>query len=199
MIRIRRSEDRGHANHGWLDTHYTFSFSDYFDPEHVSFRSLRVLNEDVVAPGEGFGLHPHRDMEIVTCVLSGALEHKDSLGSGSVLRPGEMQRMTAGTGIWHSEFNPSRTESVHLLQVWILPEKKGLKPGYEQKEFPLEGRKDRLQLVASHGGRDGSLTIHQDADIHLAELEKPLTHRLAEGRHAWLQVMQGSLTVNGHR
>jgi len=199
MIRVRRSVDRGHANHGWLDTWHSFSFADYYDPECMGFRSLRVLNEDWVAAGQGFGLHPHRDMEIVTCVLEGALEHKDSLGSGSVLRPGELQRMTAGTGIWHSEFNPSDREPVHLIQVWLLPENRGLRPGYEQKAFAAEGRLDRLQLVASHDGRDGSLTIHQDADLYLGSLQQPATHRLADGRHAWLQVLRGTVLLDGEK
>jgi quercetin 2,3-dioxygenase len=197
MIRVRRAGDRGHFDHGWLDTYHTFSFGDYADPEHMGFRSLRVLNEDRVAPGQGFGMHPHRDMEIVTCVLEGALEHRDSLGSGGVIRPGELQRMTAGTGIWHSEFNPSPAEPVHLVQVWLHPERKGLRPGYDQKAFPAEGRKDRFQLVASGDGRDDSLHIRQDADLYLAELTRPVVHRPAKGRHAWLQVLRGSLTLNG--
>ncbi len=153
MVAIRRAHQRGHFNHGWLDTYHTFSFGDYYDPAHTQVRSLRVMNEDRVAPGQGFGMHGHRDMEIVTYVLSGALEHRDSLGNGSVLRPGELQRMTAGTGIRHSEFNPSPDEPVHLYQIWLLPERPGLTPGYEQKAFPAEGRQNRWQLVASPDGR----------------------------------------------
>ncbi len=170
MLSIRRGPDRGHFNHGWLDTYHTFSFGDYYDPEHEQFGALRVMNEDRVAPGQGFGMHPHRDMEIVTYVLSGALEHRDSLGTGSVLRPGEFQRMTAGTGIRHSEFNPAADEPVHLYQIWLLPERSGLEPSYEQREFPLEPRQSGWQQVASPDGVDGSLRIHQDARIYLANL-----------------------------
>src|SRR4029453_9301558 len=165
-----KSADRGHLNHGWLDTYHTFSFGDYYDPAQMGFRALRVINEDRVAPGQGFGMHGHRDMEIVTYVLSGALEHKDSLGHGEVLRPGELQHMSAGTGIGNSEFNPSAREPVHLYQIWLLPRAAGLKPSYSQKSFAPEGRAGRWQLVASPDGADGSLTIQQDAQIHLAEL-----------------------------
>ena len=199
MLTIRKSADRGHFNHGWLDTYHTFSFGDYYDPAHMSFRALRVMNEDRVAAGQGFGMHPHRDMEIVTYVLSGALAHKDSLGHGETLRPGEFQRMTAGTGIRHSEFNPSATEPVHLYQIWLLPRAAGLTPSYEQKPFDAAGRDGRWQLVASPTGADGSLTIQQDASIYLANVlagrELPL--EIAGGRHAWLQVLRGSVTANG--
>src|SRR5262245_48710532 len=199
MIRIRRAEERGHFDHGWLDTYHTFSFADYYDPEHMSFRALRVINEDRVEPGQGFGMHGHRDMEIVTYILEGALQHKDSLGGGAVLRPGELQRITAGTGVLHSEFNPSRGEPVHLYQIWLLPERRGLTPGYEQKAFPAEGKDGRWQLVASRDGREGSLTVHQDVSLSLAALEagQELGYRLPVGRNAWLQVTRGAVTVNG--
>jgi redox-sensitive bicupin YhaK (pirin superfamily) len=199
MIQIRRSEDRGHFNHGWLDTYHTFSFSDYYDPAHLHFRALRVMNEDRVAGGQGFGMHPHRDMEIVTYVLEGALEHRDSMGNGEILRPGELQRMTAGTGIMHSEFNPSATEPVHLYQIWLFPEAKGLTPSYEQRAFPDEGKHNRWRLVASRDGRDGSLTVHQDAELHLARLDagQQLEYALPPGRFAWLQVLRGQVTLNG--
>jgi redox-sensitive bicupin YhaK (pirin superfamily) len=199
MIRIRKAAERGHFDHGWLDTYHTFSFSSYHDPAHMGFRALRVINEDRVAPGRGFGTHPHRDMEIVTYVLSGALEHKDSMGHGEVLRPGEFQRMSAGTGITHSEFNPSDTEPVHLYQIWLLPEKKSIEPSYEQKRFPESDRHGRLLAVATPTGEGGLLTIHQDARISLANL--PAGSRVAQnvsaGRHAWLQVLRGAVTLNG--
>ena len=199
MITIRKAQDRGHANHGWLDTWHTFSFGSYQDRNHIRFRSLRVMNEDRVAPGKGFGTHPHNDMEIVTYVLSGALEHKDSMGNGEVLRPGEFQRMTAGTGITHSEFNPSLTEPVHLYQIWLYPEQSGLTPSYEQKAFPQTERHNRLRLAASRDAAEGSLTIHTDARIYLAELQSDHTvqHELVPGRHAWLQVLRGRVTLNG--
>lgn len=199
MITIRKAQDRGHANHGWLDTWHTFSFATYQDRNHIRFRSLRVMNEDRVAPGKGFGTHPHNDMEIVTYVLSGALEHKDSMGNGEVLRPGEFQRMTAGTGITHSEFNPSLTEPVHLYQIWLYPEQSGLTPSYEQKAFPPSERDNRLRLVASRDAAEGSLTIHTDARVYLANLQTghSVRHELAEGRHAWLQVLRGQVTLNG--
>lgn len=198
MIQIRKAQERGHFNHGWLDTYHTFSFSDYYDPAHHNFRSLRVMNEDRVAGGQGFGMHPHRDMEIVTYVLEGALEHRDSMGNGEVLRPGELQRMTAGTGIMHSEFNPSETEPVHLYQIWLFPEKKGLAPGYEQRAFPDADKHNRWRLVASHDGRDGSLTVHQDAELHLARLDagQRLDYPVRPGRYAWLQVLRGSVKLN---
>ena len=198
MITIRKATDRGHFNHGWLDTYHTFSFSDYYDPAHMGFRSLRVMNEDRVAPGMGFGMHGHRDMEIVTYVLSGALQHKDSLGNGEVLRPGELQRMTAGSGIRHSEFNPSAEEPVHLYQIWLTPRALGLAPGYEQKAFDASERHNRLRLVASPAGDDGSLTIQQDARLYLASLDAKarLTHDLPANRHAWLQVLRGNVTLS---
>jgi hypothetical protein len=195
MLQLRKAHDRGHANHGWLDSRHTFSFADYHDPKHVSFSALRVINEDRVAPGEGFPTHPHRDMEIITYVLEGALEHQDSLGTGSVIRPGEVQRMSAGTGIRHSEFNHSQTEPVHFLQIWILPDRQGVQPGYEQKRIELDGK---LRLVASPDGRDGSLTIHQDASVYAARLNgSEVTHTLAPGRRAWLQVARGAVQLNG--
>ena len=199
MIRIRKAAERGHFDHGWLDTYHTFSFSRYYDPRQMGFRSLRVINEDRVSPGKGFGLHPHENMEIVTYVLEGGLAHRDSLGTGSVIRPGELQRMTAGTGITHSEANPSPTEPVHLYQIWLLPEREGLEPGYEQKAFPAEERRNRLRLVASPDGAEGSLTIRQDARILLGTLEegKPVSYTLREGRHAWLQVLRGAVDLNG--
>jgi len=199
MILVRKAHDRGHVNHGWLDTFHTFSFSSYYDPDHVRFRSLRVMNEDVVAPGQGFGTHPHNDMEIVTYVLEGALEHKDSMGNGEVLRPGEFQRMSAGTGITHSEFNPSPAEPVHLYQIWLFPERKGIEPSYEQKRFPEADRRNRLQLVASRTAEQGSLLIHQDARIYLAEVEagKEVALELAAGRSAWLQVLRGGVALSG--
>ena len=200
MFALRKASERGHADHGWLDTWHTFSFSTYQDPAHTHFRALRVMNEDIVAPGQGFGTHPHRDMEIVTYVLKGALAHRDSMGNGEILRPGEFQRMTPGTGITHSEFNPSSTEPVHLYQIWLFPEKKGLEPSYEQKAFPSEFRKNQFQLVASPNGDDGSLQIHQDARIFLADLlaGQKLEYGINKDRHAWLQVLRGSITANGH-
>ncbi len=199
MIRIRKAEERGHFDHGWLDTYHTFSFADYYDPEFMGFRSLRVINEDRVTPGRGFGTHSHRDMEIITYVLEGELQHRDSMGSGSTIRPGEVQRMSAGTGVLHSEVNPSRSEAVHLLQIWILPERRGIQPEYEQKTFPAEERKDKLCLVASRDGEDGSLEIHQDAKLFAATLTdlKPVTYQLPEGRYAWLQVARGTVDMNG--
>jgi redox-sensitive bicupin YhaK (pirin superfamily) len=195
MITVRRSNERGHFNHEWLDTHHTFSFADYYDENHMGFRAVRVINEDRVAPGQGFGTHPHRDMEIITYVLEGALAHKDSSGGEGVLRPDEVQHMTAGAGIRHSEFNASKTEPVHFLQIWLLPDKKGLKPGYEQKRFQIDG----LQPVASHDGRDGSLHIHQDVDLFAARLPagKEVNNKLAAARHAWIQMARGSVKLNG--
>ena len=199
MIQIRKAEERGHVDHGWLNAKHTFSFSAYHDPEHMQFRSLRVMNEDRIVPGKGFGTHPHNDMEIVTYVLEGALEHKDSMGNGEVLRPGEFQRMSAGTGISHSEFNPSRTDPTHLYQIWLLPEHKGIEPSYEQKRFDDGGMTNQLRLVASPDADFGSLKIHQDARIHLAKLdaERAIEHQLKTGRHAWLQVLRGEITLNG--
>jgi redox-sensitive bicupin YhaK (pirin superfamily) len=199
MIQVRKSEERGHADHGWLDTYHTFSFADYHDRAHMGFRSLRVINEDRVAPGMGFGMHGHKDMEIVTYVLEGSLEHKDSMGNGALLRPGEFQRMSAGTGIRHSEFNPSASEPVHLYQIWLLPLTNGIKPSYEQKKFTEGERTDTLRLVASPDGAALSLAIHQDARIYLATLHESAAvhHELASGRHAWLQVLRGAVNVNG--
>lgn len=201
MIRIRKAADRGHANYGWLDTYHTFSFSSYQDPRHTSFRALRVMNEDRVQPGEGFGTHPHRNMEIVTYVLEGALEHKDSMGNGEVLRPGEFQRMSAGTGITHSEFNPSESEPCHLYQIWLFPEREGTEPSYEQKRFSDEEMHNRLRLVASPTATDGSLAIHQDARIFLSRLDQgqEVIHELATDRHAWLQVLRGQVSLNDHQ
>jgi quercetin 2,3-dioxygenase len=199
MIQIRRSSERGHAEHGWLDSRHTFSFADYHDPKFMGFRALRVINEDRVQGGQGFPPHSHRDMEIVTCVLEGALEHKDSLGTSSVIRPGELQRMSAGTGVTHSEYNASRQEPVHFLQIWIIPEKERLKPGYEQRDFGSGAMRDKLRLVASRDGRDGSLTVHQDVSLWLGRLDPgtKLSHALAPGRFAWLQLARGSLRANG--
>lgn len=198
MKTIRKSEERGHANHGWLDARHSFSFASYHDPRWMGFRSLRVLNDDTIAAGGGFGTHPHRDMEIITCVLSGALEHKDSMGNGRVIRPGEVQYMAAGTGVEHSEFNHSETEPVHLLQIWILPDRKGAKPAYAERSF-AQAAPGKLHLVASKSGRDGSIAINQDADVHLARLNTGDTvrHALAPGRHAWVQVAEGAVTLDG--
>ena len=197
MITVRKSDDRGHFDHGWLDTQHTFSFSEYHDPRFMGFRTLRVINEDRVAPGQGFGTHPHRDMEIVTYVLEGGLAHRDSLGTGSVLGPGEFQRITAGTGVTHSEFNASDTEPAHFYQIWLLPDRRGRTPGYEQKRFDSEDRHGRLALVASPDGRDDSLSIGQDARIFLGLLSPrdQATQAFAADRHGWLQVMRGRVAV----
>lgn len=199
MLTIRPAAERGQANFGWLNTHHTFSFGDYQDYDHMGFHSLRVMNDDRIAGGGGFPMHPHRDMEILTWVLQGALEHKDSLGTGSVIRAGDLQRMTAGTGIRHSEFNPSKTEAVHLLQIWLHPREVGLKPSYTQTSFPPEERQGQLKLIASPDGRDGSLSIQQDADLFAANLDagQHVKHTLAPGRAAWVQVATGSITLNG--
>ena len=199
MFQVRKAQERGHFNHGWLDTYHTFSFGEYYDPNYEQFRALRVMNEDVVAPAMGFGMHGHRDMEILTFILSGSLEHRDSLGNGSALTPGKVQRMSAGSGIRHSEANPSKTNPVHLYQIWLLPTERGIAPGYEEQVFPQEGRRNRWQLVASPDRAEGSMTIHQDARVYQAELEKDveLSQEIPAGRHAWLQVMQGSVEVNG--
>jgi redox-sensitive bicupin YhaK (pirin superfamily) len=199
MIRIRKAADRGGADHGWLNTRHTFSFADYYDPAHMGFRALRVINEDRVAPGTGFGAHPHRDMEIVTYVISGELEHQDSTGGGGVLRAYDVQHMTAGTGVVHSEVNPSPTAPVHLYQVWLLPERRGLTPGYQQRTFPPDGQRNAWRLAASHDGRDGSLKVHQDVELSLAALDAgaELRHDLRPGRHAWLQVVRGAVDCNG--
>jgi len=199
MIRIRGAAERGRFDHGWLDTRHTFSFGRYYDPRHMGFRSLRVINEDWVKPGRGFGAHPHENMEIVTYVLEGELEHRDSLGNGGTIRPGELQRMTAGTGIVHSEANPSSRDVVHLYQIWMLPEREGLKPSYEQRAFPDGERRNRLRLVASPDGRDGSLRIRQDASLYLGTLDagRDVSHALSPGRHAWLQILRGTVQVEG--
>jgi redox-sensitive bicupin YhaK (pirin superfamily) len=199
MITVRPAEERGLANLGWLKSRHSFSFGDYRDPRHMGFGPLRVINEDRVEPGAGFDTHGHRDMEIVTYVLDGAIAHKDSLGTGSVIRPGEVQRMTAGTGIRHSEFNPSQTEPVHFLQIWLFPAQEGLEPGYEQKSFPSGGNHNRLRLVVSPDGAEGSVLIHQDARIYDASLGEGarVTHALGKGRRAWLQVVRGSLDLEG--
>jgi hypothetical protein len=201
MLTIRRSNERGGGDHGWLNTHYTFSFNDYWDEKWMGFRSLRVINEDWVAPSQGFPTHPHRDMEIITYVLSGQLEHKDSLGTGSVILPGDGQRMSAGRGIRHSEFNPSPTEKVHLLQIWILPDKNGYDPGYEQKSFPESEKRGRLRLIASNDGADGSVKIHQDAKLFVTLLApgEEVRHTLGAKRHAWLQVAKGEVELNGQK
>lgn len=197
---IRRANERGHANHGWLDTYHTFSFANYYDPEWMGYRSLRVINDDLVMPGMGFGTHPHRDMEIVTYVLSGALEHKDSMGNGRIIRPGEVQYMAAGTGVQHSEFNPSTDEAVHLLQIWIQPDQRGVKPRYAEKSIK-DAAEGQLNLVTSKTGRDGSIAIHQDADLWLGKLGagNRVTHTLAPGRHAWLHVAEGEISLNSKK
>ena len=198
MITRRLALERGHAQHGWLESYHTFSFADYHDPRHMGFRTLRVINEDRVQPGKGFGTHPHHDMEIVSYVMEGALEHKDSLGTGSIIRPGDVQRMSAGTGVTHSEFNPSRVEPVHFLQIWILPEHVGLPPSYEQRAFPAAEKQGTLRLVASRDGREGSVTIHQAVDLYTSVLApgETVTHHLTPGRYAWVQVARGALTLN---
>ena len=199
MIELRKSNERGHANHGWLDSYHSFSFADYHDPRHMGYASLRVINEDVVQPGQGFGTHAHRDMEIITYILAGALEHKDSMGNGSVIRPGDVQRMSAGTGVRHSEFNASSDQLVHLLQIWILPAKAGIAPGYEEKHFDAASKRGRLRLVASGDGREGSVTIHQDASIYAALLDgsERATHAAGPGRKIYVHIARGSVTVNG--
>jgi len=200
MITIRKAKDRGHFDFGWLDTYHTFAFGDYYDPQFMGFRSLRVINEDRVAPRTGFPTHGHRDMEIITYVLSGALEHRDSMGNGSVIRPGEVQRMTAGSGVTHSEANSSETDAVHLLQIWVLPNARNLKPGYEEKTFTDEQKRGQLRLVASNDGRAGSVTINQDAAIYASVLEpgSEVVHELGANRNAWIQVARGAITVNGN-
>jgi redox-sensitive bicupin YhaK (pirin superfamily) len=199
MIELRKATARGHANHGWLDSYHSFSFADYHDPRHMGYASLRVINEDTVQPGQGFGTHGHRDMEIITYILEGALEHKDSMGNGSVIRPGDVQRMSAGTGVTHSEFNHSRDDLVHFLQIWILPAVTGIAPGYEEKYFDAASKRCRLRLIASDDGRDGSVKIHQDAAVYAALLDgdERVTHALAAGRKAYVHVARGNVTVNG--
>jgi redox-sensitive bicupin YhaK (pirin superfamily) len=201
MIQVRRAKERGHADHGWLNTFHTFSFSDYYDPKFMGFRSLRVINEDWVQPGYGFPTHPHRDMEIITVVLEGSLEHKDSMGTGSVIRPGEVQKMSAGTGVRHSEFNHSKSEPVHLYQIWILPEKEGITPMYEQKAIPAEEKQGKLKLVASPSGGNGSsaVKLYQDAELFTTQLAKSdsVEYELGDKRYAWIQVARGTVNVNG--
>jgi redox-sensitive bicupin YhaK (pirin superfamily) len=199
MIIIRKAEERGHFDLGWLNTYHTFSFDQYYDPRFMGFRSLRVINEDFVHPGRGFPTHPHRDMEIITYVLEGGLAHKDSMGNGSIIRPGDVQRMSAGTGVRHSEANPSTEESVHLLQIWIVPDEAGVEPGYEQKRFEDEEKRGRLRLVASPKGDEGSVSIHQDARLYAALLDsgQEVVHELAPTRYGWIQVARGSIEVNG--
>src|SRR5262245_34606156 len=198
MMTIRRANERGHAEHGWLDTYHTFSFANYYDPQWMGYRSLRVINDDLVMPGMGFGTHPHRDMEIITYILSGSLEHKDSMGNGRVIRPGKVQYMSAGTGVQHSEFNPSSDEAVHLLQIWIMPDQKSVKPRYAEKSLATAPT-GTLHLVTSKAGRDGSIAIHQDADLWLAKLDEGnrVSHTLAPGRHAWVHVAEGKVSING--
>lgn len=199
MLTIRRAQDRGHADHGWLDTHHTFSFADYYDPAHMGFRSLRVINDDTVQGGQGFGTHGHRDMEIISYVLEGALAHKDSTGTADTIRPGDVQRMSAGTGVMHSEFNGSRSEPVHFLQIWLLPDKRGIQPSYEQKRFDDADKRGKLRLVASPDARDGSLTIHTDASVYAGLFDKGERGELslAKGRHGWIHVARGKVTING--
>lgn len=198
MIQIRKAQERGHFDFGWLNTYHTFSFGDYYDPKNMGFRSLRVINEDVVQPSRGFPTHGHRDMEIVTYILQGAIEHRDSMGTGSIIRRGDAQRMSAGTGVRHSEANPSPDEAVHLLQIWILPEEEGRPPEYEEKKFSDDEKRNKLRLIVSPGGENGAVRIHQDARIYAALLEngQVVTHQLAQGRHAWLQVAAGAVNIN---
>ncbi len=200
MIRLRKAADRGHANHGWLDTWHTFSFADYYDPDHMGFRDLRVINDDRIEAGRGFPMHSHRDMEILTYVLEGELEHKDSMGTGSRIRPGEIQRMSAGTGVRHSEYNASADRPLHLLQIWILPGPPGIAPSYEQKSLPREGLAGRLGLIASPGSEKHAVALHQDTKVYASLLTdgQGVAHELAAGRHAWVHVARGALTLNGH-
>jgi redox-sensitive bicupin YhaK (pirin superfamily) len=198
MKMIRRSNERGHASHGWLDSYHTFSFADYYDPQWMGYRSLRVINDDLVMPGMGFGKHPHRDMEIISYVLSGAIEHKDSMGNGRVIRAGEFQYMAAGTGVQHSEFNPSKTDPLRLLQIWIMPDEKGVTPRYAERNFAAAPT-GQWHLIASKTGRDGSMEIHQDADLLLGKLDagQNVKHSLAKDRHAWVHVAEGEVSLNG--
>ena len=198
MMTIRKANERGHAEHGWLDSYHSFSFADYYDPKWAGFRTLRVINDDLVMPGMGFGAHPHRDMEILTYILSGSIEHKDSMGNGRVIRAGEVQYMSAGSGVRHSEFNPSQTEAAHFLQIWIMPDATGLKPRYAEKSL-RDATHGKFHLVTSKTGRDGSIAIHQDADLLLAKLDpgQQVTHALANNRNAWVHVAEGEVTLNG--
>ena len=200
MITIRKSDERGHANHGWLDTNFTFSFADYYDPDFMGFRNLRVINEDRIEPAQGFPTHGHRDMEIITYVISGELSHRDSMGNGETIHPNEVQRMTAGTGVLHSEYS-SPTDRTHLLQIWILPEKRNLQPGYEQKEFGRNEKEGKLKLIASKGGDDGSVHINQDVKLYASILRsgERVEHKFGEGRHGWIQLISGSLEVTGEK
>jgi quercetin 2,3-dioxygenase len=200
MLYLRKAQQRGHADRGWLNSWHTFSFADYHDPAHKGYRALRVINDDTVQPGQGFGTHGHRDMEIITYVLAGALEHKDSMGNGSVIRPGNVQRMSAGHGVRHSEFNASNTEPVHFLQIWIEPNVRGIDPGYEEKHFSAGEKRGRLRLIAAPDGRDGSVNLHQDAQLYAALLDgaDTVSHALAAGRQAYVHVARGAVTVNGH-
>jgi len=198
MMQLRKAADRGHANHGWLDSHHTFSFADYYDPAHMGFRALRVINEDRVTGGQGFGKHSHRDMEIISYVLEGGLEHKDSMGTGAVIRPGDVQRMSAGTGVTHSEYNASKRDAVHFLQIWLMPDRRGIQPSYEQKTFSAEDKAGRLRLVASPDGREDSVTVHTDAALYAGVFEagQRAEHTLATGRHAWVHVVRGRAKIN---
>jgi hypothetical protein len=196
MIKVRPKGERGHANHGWLDSHHTFSFADYYDPENMGFHNLRVINDDRVAPGRGFGTHPHRDMEIVSYVLEGALEHKDSMGTNGVIKPGDVQRMSAGSGVLHSEFNGSKTEPVHFLQIWIQPSKRGIEPGYEQKNFSRDDKKGKLRVIASPDGREGSVTIHADAIVYAGVFDAGDSAEVT-ARSAWVHVARGKVRVDG--
>lgn len=200
MTEIRKGKDRGFADHGWLKSYHTFSFADYYDPRHMGFGPLRVINEDRVAPGQGFGRHPHRDMEIVSYVLDGALEHRDSMGNGSIIRPGDVQRMSAGTGVFHSEYNPSKSEGVHFLQIWIEPSELGIAPSYEQKHFAEADKRGKLRLLASADGAEGSVTLHQDARVYASLLDgnEAVEYTIPKGRRAYLHVTRGRVTVNGH-
>ncbi len=197
---IRKANERGHANHGWLDSYHTFSFANYYDPQWMGYRSLRVINDDLVMPGMGFGTHPHRDMEIITYVLSGALEHKDSMGNGRIIKPGEVQYMSAGSGVQHSEFNPSNEEAAHFLQIWVQPDQRGAKPRYAEKSMK-EAAEGKLSLITSKAGRDGSIAIRQDADLWLGKLGEGnrVSHALAPGRHAFLHVAEGEVSLNGKK
>ncbi len=199
MIQIRRAAERGHANHGWLNSHHTFSFARYHDPKYMGFKTLRVLNDDTVQPGQGFGTHSHQDMEIISYVVNGAMEHKDSMGTGSVLQPGDVQRMSAGRGVTHSEFNHSPTEPLRFLQIWVLPESEGIDPSYEERHFAETEKRSRLRLIVSPDGEEGSLRIHQDVRVYASILAKSesVEHEISSGRHAWVQVVQGSLSLNG--
>lgn len=199
MLTLRNRDERGASRHDWLDSRHTFSFDRYYDPRHMGFRSLRVINDDRVAPGAGFPTHGHRDMEILSYVLEGTLAHKDSMGTGSTIAPGDVQRMSAGTGVTHSEYNYSKTEPVHFLQIWVRPERRGIEPGYEQRRFSVEQKRGKLCLVASQDGRDGALTIHQDVAVYATILHsgEAVMHLIREGRHAWVQLASGSVTVNG--